>query len=296
MSIEKVLTQIFIFGANLGFFFLIFKIRGEIFSLWRAHSLSHLKKLKISWESEISRLLISQEANFKKIQLPDFKFYSRLCGELLFEAQRTGLEYQSSLCELREQAQKDFQFSFHVLDSFWQVIWQLLLISFMTWGFLLALSSIFEEPLSWPIMLGIGGLQLMGFMIFLLGFQFFRSRNERKFSPYFFSLYFFKEFLKMNLPLQYLCEKSGVLKLLERRKGFPEIEEALKSLIGQILKEGGYGVQERFELILSELRYLQLKDFEKVKQRVQILKMGIILFFFVPAYLLNIFSMVQRMM
>lgn len=242
----------------------------------------------------MSRLIMSSHLSGEKINLPPFKFYSSLCIEIIHQAKKLGVEYKSILSDIRLQAQSDFRFSIKILQVFWEALAQFGVLFFVTWGFAGAIYYIFKEKLSWEFIILVLSLQVLGTVIFSLFYYVKVRRNNLIFTHYFSCLYIFKGLLKINLPVKILCEKSQILTLLESTKGFSDIRDSLKSLINQMINLGGEGVDERVELICSELLFKQEVSFDKIYKQTQTIKLVVILFFFVPAYLLNIWGILGK--
>lgn len=268
--------------------FLLWKYQSLFMNIARSYSIKHLESIKIIWDKQLSQLIMTSSLSGESIQLPKFKFYHLLSIEIIDYAKKWGFPYKENLIQLRSQAQKDFLFSLKNLKFFWQSISQFIVILLITWIFRYAMVSVVKMSFWGKSLNMIMALQLSGFFFFI-GADIIVKKNKLKvYEAYFYSLYLFQGLISLNMPFQMICERAKLLEMVQLEDRLVSIREAVKALTHSILNHGGEGVGERIGLICEELRYKQEQDFDETHKIMNVFKLVAILFFFFPAYLLNI--------
>lgn len=244
----------------------------------------------MEWERELSHMILNPNIMHNNISLPEYKFYTKLALDIMSHGKNMGAEYQEPLRSVRIQAQQDFQFQFKILDLFWQGVAQYFVIFSITWGFSLVIKYFLKMEVQGDLSIMALSLQGLGVMIFIASFHYLSHKKLKVFDDFFSSLYIFKALISLNLPFKFICEKSELSKLIEQKTLFSDIQCLISEIVSQVLSHGGFGVSERIDSICSEMRYKQMRCFDKVEQSIAAVKLIVILFFFVPAYLLNIWA------
>ncbi|MDO9183669.1 MAG: hypothetical protein Q7U04_14745, partial [Bacteriovorax sp.] len=123
-----------------------------------------------------------------------------------------------------------------------------------------------------------------------------KNKNFFKFSKAIEELYLFSTLLEIGLPLNDILLRSGILQgNLVSFKIFENLSERLKKLISR-LKETGLSPRDETQEIIREIWHLQEENFHKFTKIVQVLKFSVLVFFFLPAYFLFLYSIFQFFM
>ena len=265
--------------------FLLF-FRNEMIQIYQNYSIRYQLKLKNEWQNLLNQLILNQSLIGLEVRFPKYKFYEFICYEIIDGARKWGLEYREHFTRMREQIQDDFYFTLRRLKAFWQSMSQFVVIVLITWIFRLTMSS--QLSINLKLSTQVLSLQIIGFVIFISFDQIVYRKKLKLFDDYFYSLYLFKGLLALNLPFQFICEKTQVYQLIKKRDKLIDFRKNLETIIESILHCGGDGSEERLGLLCSELKYLQDLSFDEVHKTMSMTKLVVILFFFFPAYLLNI--------
>ena len=228
--------------------------------------------------------------------LPQYKFYTNLL-ELLFENyRRLGIGIKKILPEIRSGMVKDLQFEKKIFDEIVSGLWQFMIIAVTTWSFVFLSSTLADIPRSWGTTLWMGVLQISGVIAFFYLVSIFKSKIFYKFSKSIEELYLFTSLLDVGLPLNEILSRSGILNgNLTSYKSFETISFRLNQLVSR-LKETGLSPKEESQEIIREIWHLQEESFHKFTKIVQVLKFSILVFFFLPAYFLYLYSIFQFFM
>ncbi|MBT3980966.1 MAG: hypothetical protein HOE90_06400 [Bacteriovoracaceae bacterium] len=227
--------------------------------------------------------------NLKNISLPvDYKFYSSLIYRLLESAHKCGTPLLSPLKVLRKALYEDYKFEVknaEILSGAWA---QMAIIAFIGWGFLFMAAKLTGITPTGTVVLLILCLQFCGVMVFGT-----LSAKIKKalFSDYeqLYQLVYSHKMCAFTFQLP--SEQGEGLKLTRSRllnvkKRIHRLEQAIKS--------GGHGISAIIDEIVDELHFLHGADNEVFLKRLMALKMAIVLFFFVPSFFINLYSLISQ--
>lgn len=228
--------------------------------------------------------------------LPQFKFYTGLLEQLFVAHRVLGISIKKFIPEIRNGLIRDLQFEKKVLDELLSGLLQYFMIAGTTWSFVFLSSSIVQIPLSKSILVFMLALQLCGIAVFFLLVKKLKSKTFNKFSRAIEELYLFRSLLEIGLPLNEILSRSGILQgNLVSFKVFESLAERMKKLIAR-LKETGLSPRDEAQEIICQIWQLQEENFQKFTKIVQVLKFSILVFFFLPAYFLYLYSIFQFFM
>ena len=260
--------------------------KDRIIKIYQSYSIKYQLSLKKQWQLVLSQLILNPSLIGVEICFPRYKFYQLICYEIVDGARKWGLEYREHFCRIREQIQDDFHFTLKRLKIFWQSLSQFIVIVFITWIFRWSISTQLSINLEYSYHVII--IQLLGFSVFITLDLIVYKIKLKHFDDYFYGLYLFKGLLALNLPFQFICDKTQIYNLINRRDRLKDFRDCLEKIVESVLQGGGSGIDERLDLLCRELQYMQDSSFDGVHKTMVIIKLVVIMFFFFPAYLLNI--------
>lgn len=267
---------------------------------------SHRKNLPLIAEIDRGQELL---ANFSKCEaqislgakilpdfLPKYKFYTELLEQLFFFNRNLGIKIKKFFPEIRKGLINDLQFEKKVLDEVMAAILQFLVIALTTWSFVFLSSLIAQISLSKSISLLMILLQIMGIVIFFFILKKIKKNMFVKFNKSIEELYLFNSFLEIGLPINEIISRSKICDgSIVSFKIFENLSDRVKKLIIR-LKETGLSPRDEVQEIIGEIWHLQGEYFKKFTKIVQILKFSILIFFFLPAYFLYLYSIFKFFM
>jgi hypothetical protein len=228
--------------------------------------------------------------------LPRYKFYTNLL-EIIFENnRRLGIGIKKIIPEIRAGLICDLQFEKKIFDEIISAALQFLVIAVTTWSFVLISSNIAQIPLFKNTIFLMSLLQIFGVIVFFQLVKLIKKRTFFKFSKAIEELYLFSGLLDIGLPLNEIISRSGILQgQLMEFKVFENLSRRIRVLISR-LKETGLSPKDESLEIIREIWHLQEENFQKFTKIVQVLKFSILVFFFLPAYFLYLYSIFQFFM
>ncbi|MDD4972796.1 MAG: hypothetical protein PHY93_00515 [Bacteriovorax sp.] len=228
--------------------------------------------------------------------LPRYKFYTNLLEQLFETHRRLGIGIKKFIPEIRSGLIRDLQFEKKVLDEIIGGLLQFLVIATTTWSFVFLSASLVQIPLSKSTIFFMLALQLGGVVVFFQLVKIVKSKTFLKFSKAIEELYLFSTLLEIGLPLNEILLRSGILQgNLINFKIFENLSDRIKKLIAR-LKETGLTPRDETQEIIREIWHLQEENFQKFTKIVQVLKFSILVFFFLPAYFLYLYSIFKFFM
>ena len=228
--------------------------------------------------------------------LPRYKFYTNLL-EIIFENnRRLGIGIKKIIPEIRAGLICDLQFEKKIFDEIISAALQFLVIAATTWSFVLISSNIAQIPLFKNTIFLMSLLQILGVIVFFQVVKLIKNKTFFKFSKAIEELYLFSGLLDIGLPLNEIISRSGILQgQLMEFKVFENLSRRIRVLISR-LKETGLSPKDESLEIIREIWHLQEENFQKFTKIVQVLKFSILVFFFLPAYFLYLYSIFQFFM
>lgn len=228
--------------------------------------------------------------------IPRYKFYTNLLEQLFESHRRLGIGIKRFIPEIRSGLIRDLQFEKKVLDELLAGLLQFLVIAATTWSFVFLSSSIVQIPLPQSILFFMLALQLSGVAVFFLLVKKLKSKTFTKFSKAIEELYLFSSFIEVGLPLNEILLRSGILQgNLVNFKIFENLGERIKKLVAR-LKETGLSPRDEAQEIICQIWHLQEDNFQKFTKIAQLLKFSVLVFFFLPAYFLYLYSIFKFFM
>lgn len=266
------------------------------------------QKKKMPLIGEISRgedLLIGlQEAEAKitlgiKIlptDLKRYKFYTDLLEQLFETHRKLGIGIKKVMPEIRRALIRDMEFEKKIFDECLGAFLQFIVIGATTWSFVFLSSELVKIPPNKTIYLLMLILELLGVFVFYQLLVIAKKKTFMKFSEAIKELYLFNTLMEVGLPLNEILARSKILQgSLMEHKLFTPLATRAKKLIDR-LKETGLSPREEAHEMVGGLWQLQEENFQKFVKKVQVLKFGILAFFFLPAYFLYMVSIFKFFM
>ena len=228
--------------------------------------------------------------------LPQYKFYTNLLEVLFENYRRLGIGIKKILPEVRAGLIKDLQFEKKIFDETISGLLQFMIIAVTTWSFVFLSSRLAQIPISWSIIFLMVVLQIGGVFVFFYLLNLIKKRIFLKFTRAIEELYLFSSLLDIGLPLNEILSRSGILYgSLAKYKSFEVISKRMNQLVSR-LKESGLSPKQESQEIIREIWHLQEESFVKFTKIVQVLKFSILVFFFLPAYFLYLYSIFKFFM
>lgn len=228
--------------------------------------------------------------------IPKYKFYTSLLEQLFLAHRTLGIGIKKCFPEIRSALIRDLQFEKKLLDELISGFLQILVIGATTWSFVFLSSHIADIPLSKKTLYAMLALQMGGIFLFLAMVKKLKKKTFFKFSKAIEELYLFRSLIEIGLPLNDILKRSQILTgSFMSFKLFMKLSERLKKLVER-LKETGMSPRDETQEIILEIWHLQEEKFHQFTKIVQILKFSILVFFFLPAYFLYLYSIFQFFM
>ncbi len=228
--------------------------------------------------------------------LSRYKFYTDLLEQLLLAHRRLGIGIKKFIPEIRKGIIRDLQFEKKISSECLGAFLQFLVIAATTWSFVILSSSLVRIPPNKTIMLLMVALQLLGVVVFYQLLTLVKKKTFTHFGQAIQELYLFTTLMEVGLPLNEILSRSRLLQgSLMEQKLFSPMAVRTKKLIDR-LKETGLSPKEEAHEIIGGLWHLQEETFQKFTKKVQVLKFGILAFFFLPAYFLYLYSIFKFFM
>lgn len=225
-----------------------------------------------------------------------YKFYTDLLEQLLQAHRRLGIGIKKFIPEIRQAIIRDLQFEKKISNECIGAFLQFLVIAATTWSFVLVSSSLVKIPPNKSIMLSMIMLEALGVFAFYQLLTLIKKLTFQKFGHAISEVYLFSTLMEVGLPLNEILTRSQILQgSLMEQKQFSPLALRTKKLIDR-LKETGLSPKEESLEIIGGLWHLQEETFQKFTKKVQVLKFGILAFFFLPAYFLYLYSIFKFFM
>lgn len=225
----------------------------------------------------------------QKTELPRYKFFSELVEMLLSLARQWGAQYQQVFIVLREILHQDLEFE-KQLKEFTQGCWfQMLLIVFMSWTFIILGTTWvkIQFPLSYMIMIGLW--QGLGMLCFFFGIKILKTRYLAALGAFWKSLICLRSLSETALPRSEIIRLSN----LKNLDGFshPEWSDFRVKVqhLGQWVLTSGMSPSKEIQYLMEELRFLEKHQIQVFQKMANILKFLILIIFFIPAYFAFLF-------
>ena len=259
------------------------------FSLFRGNS-RRAKELLHQLMELISRHKQLQiESSGEGVSIPQYKFYTTILEALLHYSTQFGAPISEHLKSLRKCLIADWEFEQKLFSHLISVAVQMIALSAMTWFFGLFCQWMLEL---WPAVsdvLTIGGLQVAGGLSFGL---LYRKRKMSLFRPYescYRTLISVAILQQLELPLHEVISRCRLEDLPKEGK-LGSFRTRLQELFQQC-HHRGHSLRDFFMELREELDFYLEEDFKKFLQFTAKVKFLTLALFFLPAYLVFVFSL-----
>lgn len=228
--------------------------------------------------------------------LAKYKFYTDLLEQLFDSHRKMGIGVKKFIPEIRFALIGDIKFERKILSECIGAFLQFLIITLTTWSFVILSSSLVNIPLNLTIVFFMMLLQVAGLFLFFYLLKYLKTKKFNKFNHAFKEIYLFSTFLDVGIPLNDVLERSEILTgSFMIHKAFNHLSTRTRKLIDR-LKATGLSPKDEVHEIIQGLWYLQEETFIKFTKIIQVIKFGILAFFFLPAYFLYLYSIFQFFM
>jgi len=233
---------------------------------------------------------ISPNGSVKSIELPSYKYFKDLVLKL-FEAQKVyGAPIDQALNELKKSLSKDIYFEKKIQASLIGGIYQMAIISFT--GFLFILMSCQQLELSFPIHTFIValGLNTIGLVIYYAVYIYLKHKNFHSLEQIVKSCYVLRAYLRCQMPVVAAINKVKLDSIIISSKE-SYLLERIETMLQKIKKEGFLNFKD-FDMQIDEIWLLFEFKFESFQKLLGALKLLIMTMFFLTAYLYVIYSFI----
>ena len=228
--------------------------------------------------------------------LPRYKFYTDLLEQLFASHRILGIGIKKFIPDIRLAITRDLSFEKKIVDEIFSAFLQFLVIGATTWSFVFLSRSLVQIPLEFTTTILMVALEALGALLFFYLVGRLKTKTFLPFAKAIEELYLFSSLMDVGLPINEVQERSRILDgSLASHKNFSELAERLKKLVAR-MKETGLSPKDEAQEIIRELWHLQEVYFGRFTKMVQILKFGILAFFFLPAYFLYLHSIFKFFM
>lgn len=228
--------------------------------------------------------------------LPKYKFYTHLF-EILYAANRSlGIGLKKIIPEIRNALLNDLKFEKKIRDEVLSAFLQFIAVIVTTWAFVYLSTKIAEIAVDKKIAIAMLLIQACGLFLFYQTEKICKKKIFEKFSSAIKEIYLFSCFLDVGLPLNEALLRSGISEgALFKHKVFEGISKRLEGVI-QRLKETGLSPKDEVHEIIGQIWQLQEEKFRFFTKYIQMLKFTLLVFFFLPAYFLYLYSIFKFFM
>ncbi|MGZ3787932.1 MAG: hypothetical protein ACXVLQ_05380 [Bacteriovorax sp.] len=228
--------------------------------------------------------------------LPRYKFYTDLLEELFETHRKQGIGLKKFIPEIRGALIRDLQFEKKIFSECMGALLQFLVIAATTWSFVFLSSSLVEIPLDKTILILMLAFEVLGAVIFFKVLHVYKKKTFLKFESAIGEIYLFTTLLEVGLPINEIQQRSKIMEgSLMMHKHFGPLAKRMRKLIDR-LKESGLSLREEAQEVTLGLWQLQEDQFLQFTKKTQVLKFGILAFFFMPAYFLYLYSIFKFFM
>lgn len=228
--------------------------------------------------------------------LARYKFYTDLLEQLFESHRKMGIGIKKFIPEIRLALIGDLKFERKILSESIGTFLQFLVIALTTWSFVILSSSLVSIPLNMTILLCMVLFQTSGVLLFFYLLKYFKSKTFNKFNNAFQEIYLFSTLLDVGIALNEALDRSALLNgSFMTHKAFFNLSTRVKKLIER-LKTTGLSPKDEVQEIIEALWQEQEETFLKFTKIVQVIKFGILAFFFLPAYFLYLYSIFKFFM
>ena len=221
--------------------------------------------------------------------LPPYKFYTPILETILQYSTQYGVPITQHLKALRKCLIQDWEFEQKLTGHLFATGGQIVTITSLTWGFggfCQWMLQLWPEPSK---LLLVGALQALGGVVFFILYQ---KRKIHLFRPY---ERCYQAVIAANI-LQHLGISLHSAKVQCSLDGLPksgplgEIRERLQELFHQCHHQG-HSIRDFLWELREELDFYLAEDFKKFLQFTAKIKFLILALFYLPAYLIFVFSL-----
>ncbi len=233
--------------------------------------------------------------NFQTISFTPYKFYHELMESMVKWAKTTGINLKPILKELRGALSQDQKFEKKVSAFFYHAILQVSAIFILSWSYYFLLVYYTQKRLSGEELLVVLLWQLVGFSIYLYGLTIYKNRFIGIYFQVLTKLYQFNSFYSAGVTLTVALTESKVIHSLECHAGseIRHLKVKLESLLNEV-RARGVNIRAELAEMVEEIWFLIELRYEKFAQLMQVLKVAILLLFFVSSYFYLIYKMLTK--
>lgn len=228
-----------------------------------------------------------------QIEIPHYKFYTKLLYDLLDVHRRLGISLKFILPELRSNLLKDLSFEKKISSSILGGNLQFLVISFTTWAFIFFSSALAEIPLNVFDLFLILIVQILAVIVFNIVTKKVRGFIFLKYSHVIEELYLFSSMVEIGLPAGKVLSESKILDGdLVKFKEFYFCAARTKEHVAR-WRENGISPKIGVGEVVAEIWQLKEGSFLKFLKTLDLIKFSVLAFFFLPAYFYYLYSIFQ---
>jgi hypothetical protein len=263
-------------------FYFVFILLLAIWALRPEKSVVSLAQSGQGLEEWLKKFHWSGPALHSKIELPRYKFFSELVEMLLSLARQWGAQYQQVFMVLREILHQDLQFEKQLKEFLTGCWFQMVFIVLMSWLFIVLGTTWVEIP--FPLK-----YRGLGMILFYFGIRQLKKKYLSALGAYWRSLICLRSLAETALSRSEVVRLSQ-LKTLDGYVGLEWQDFKIKvQHLGQWMLSSGQSPVKEIGYLMDELRFLEKHQIQKFQKMSHVLKFGILIVFFIPAYFAFLF-------
>ena len=223
------------------------------------------------------------------IVIPQYKFYTTILQVILRYSMQMGAPITDHLKSLRQCLIQDWEFEEKLAGHLFATIGQIISLTLVTWGFGFFCQWILQL---WPRhedLWVVGGLQISGILIFFLLYQ---KRKAHLFLPYencYHTIITATILSPLGISLHTVIAQCSLEKLPKQGR-LGSFRKQLEELFRQCHHQG-HSIKDFLLELRGELDFYLEEDFKKFLQFTTRIKFFVLALFYLPAYLVFVFSL-----
>lgn len=226
----------------------------------------------------------SLKNDLSKLQLPKYKYFTEVVEALLKISQNFGGPIAEFLDQIRNGVYQDDRFERKVRKELEGALIQMMILAGITWVFIFLANELAGIQLPHSVYFIMGGIQIIGFIVFLTGHLLLKSKVFSGFSLFFQSLYSFYSLYSVGVPLNVAVSKSELTIALQRsERKFKTPQKYLNRLL-RTVQATGVSISTELGMVIDELWFTLEHSFAEYVKQVMALKLVVLTLFFLGSY------------
>ncbi|MFN8369477.1 MAG: hypothetical protein U0T83_02500 [Bacteriovoracaceae bacterium] len=224
-----------------------------------------------------------------------YKFYQELMETILKWGKETGINLKPILKDIKLSLHQDYKFEKRMTQFFKQGMFQIGSIVMLSWGYYLGLIYTIEKQLTAFEVVMILFWQLIGITLYWYLLMIYKNNFMGRYYQVLDKLYQFSSLYSAGIPLSRLVSETQMFKILaeERDHEMVALKLKIENLVNEV-RHKGVSISVELREAIEEVWFLLELRYEKFVELMQVLKMTILLLFFVSTYFLLVYKMLAK--